>query len=89
MWLTGRLDMTSAVDVKQLIKNKQIIANCVGFALGGGGGGLFAIQDTFVFYSWQSYERLNRHIGFNVIFVAVFYDVLLVFHDVIILLVYM
>ena len=32
---------------------------------------------------------LNRHIGFNVIFAAVYYDVLLVCHDVIILLVYM
>ena len=42
------------------------------------------------FYSWQSNERrLNRQIGFNVIFAAVYYDVLLVFHDVIILLVYM
>ena len=52
--------------------------------------GLFAIQDTFVvFFSWQSNERLNRHIGFNVIFAAVYYDVLLVFHDVNILLVYM
>ena len=51
--------------------------------------GLFAIQDTFVFFSWQSNERLNRHIGFNVIFDAVYYDVLLVFHDVNILLVYM
>ena len=50
--------------------------------------GLFAIQDTF-FFSWQSNERLNRHIGFNVIFAAVYYDVLLVFHDVNILLVYM
>ena len=52
-------------------------------------GGLFAIQDTFVFFSWQSNERLNRHIGFNVIFAAVYYYVLLVFHDVNILLVYM
>ena len=41
------------------------------------------------FYSWQSNERLNRHIGFNVIFTAVYYDVLLVYRDVIILLVYM
>ena len=41
------------------------------------------------FFSWQSNERLNRHIGFNVIFAAVYYDVLLVFHDVNILLVYM
>ena len=45
--------------------------------------GLFAIQDIFVcFFSWQSNERLNRHIGFNVIFAAVYYDVLLNFHDV-------
>ena len=53
--------------------------------------GLFAIQDTFVCFSssWQSNERLNRHIGFNVIFAAVYYDVLIVFHDVNILLVYM
>ena len=51
--------------------------------------GTIAIQDTFVFFSWQSNERLNRHIGFNVIFAAVYYDVLLVFHDVNILLVYM
>ena len=43
----------------------------------------------FVFFSWQSNERLNRHIGFNVIFAAVYYDVLLIFHDVNILLVYM
>ena len=50
--------------------------------------GTIAIQDTF-FFSWQSNERLNRHIGFNVIFAAVYYDVLLVFHDVNILLVYM
>ena len=50
--------------------------------------GLFAIQDTF-FFSWQSNERLNRHIGFNVIFAAVYHDVLLVFHDVNMLLVYM
>ena len=41
------------------------------------------------FFSWQSNQRLNRHIGFNVIFAAVYYDVLLVFHDVNILLVYM
>ena len=41
------------------------------------------------FFSWQSNERLNRHIGFNVIFAAVYYDVLLVFHDVNMLLVYM
>ena len=40
------------------------------------------------FFSWQSNERLNRHIGFNVIFAAVYYDVLLIFHDVNILLVY-
>ena len=32
---------------------------------------------------------LNRHIGFNVIFAAVYYNVILVFCDVIILLVYM
>ena len=38
--------------------------------------GLFAIQDT-CFYSWQSNERLNRHIGFNVIFAAVYYDVMM------------
>ena len=53
--------------------------------------GLFAIQDTFVvfFFSWQSNERLNRHIGFNVIFAAVYYDVLLIFHVANLLLVYM
>ena len=41
------------------------------------------------FFSWQLNERLNRHNGFNVIFAAVYYDGHLVFHDVIILLVYM
>ena len=41
------------------------------------------------FFSRQSNERLNRHIGFNVIFAAVYYYVLLIFHDVNILLVYM
>ena len=53
--------------------------------------GLFAIKNTFCFYSWQSNERLNRHTGFNVIlvFAAVHYNGLLVFHDVVILLVYM
>ena len=56
----------------------------------------FALVGTYLqskmhlfFYPWQSNERLNRHIGFNVIFAAVYYDVLLVFHDVNILLVYM
>ena len=34
-------------------------------------------------------KQINRHIGFNVIFAAVYYDVLLIFHDVNILLVYM
>ena len=43
----------------------------------------------FVFFSWQSNEHQNRHIEFNVIFAAVYYDVLLAFLDVIILLVYM
>ena len=46
-------------------------------------------QRYICFYSWQSNERLNRHIGFNGIFAAVNYDVLLVSHDVIILLVSM
>ena len=41
------------------------------------------------FYSWQLSERLNRHIGFNVIFAAVYYDDLLLYHDVIILPLYM
>ena len=47
------------------------------------------LTESIFFFSWQSNERLNRHIGFNVIFAAVYYDVLLVFHDVNILLVYM
>ena len=46
--------------------------------------GLFAIQDTFVFTLGNQMDAL-----FNVIFAAIYYDVLLVFHDVIILLVYM
>ena len=50
---------------------------------------LFDTPSYICFYSWQSNERLNRHIGFNVIFADVYYDVLLVFHDVNILLVYM
>ena len=57
----------------------------VGFAL----VGTICNPRYMCFSSWQSNERLNRHIGFNVIFAAVYYDVLLVFHDVNKLLVYM
>ena len=57
----------------------------VGFAL----VGIICNPRYICFYSWQSNESLNRHIGFNVIFAAVYYDVLLVFYDVIKLLVYM
>ena len=58
---------------------------CVGFALKRD----YLQSKIHFFYSWQLNERLNRHIGFNVVFAAVLYDVHLVFRDVIILLVYM
>ena len=57
----------------------------VGFVCGGG----YLQSKLHLFYFWQLNGRLNRHIGFNVIFAAVIMIFCFVFHDVIILFVYM
>ena len=68
-------------ELSQLLGSRLLVSVC-------DWRGLCATQDTFGFYSWQLNERLNRHIGFNVIFAAVYYGDLLVFRDVVILFVY-